>query len=115
MPILIPIDRTADDDSHFDLQVVLEETTYTLEFLWNERMQSWFMNIWDADEVINYAAGIRLVADYLLRQYTVDRTPPGDLALIDTATDDDLGIDPGFDDLGIRHQLYYYTAEEIGE
>jgi hypothetical protein len=103
----IPIDRTKDDASFFDLRASLDETVYTLEFRWNDRCASWFMSVWNAERSICYAAGLRLVCNWQLRKYTVDRVPPGDFLLLDTARDLDLGEDPGFDDLGNRHQLYY--------
>ena len=108
--IEIPIDRAIEDASFFDLQVNLEGSVYTLEFRWNDREQSWYMSIWDADQEIGYAAGIKLVSNWLLRKYTADKTPPGEFFLLDTAADVERAVDPGFDDLGNRHQLFYVMS-----
>lgn len=113
MAVLIPINRGVDDTGIFDLQTTLEGVTYTLEFRWNERCEAWFMSVWDVERVVPYALGVRLVADFWLSKYTVDRQPSGAFILVDTASPEGQGIDPGFDDLGSRHLLHYETLAEL--
>lgn len=97
---------------YFDLQVVLEGVTYTLEFRWNVRLGAWFMNIYDADGTTAILVGIRLVANYMLGAYNVGYGgPPGGFAAFDTSGQ---GLDPGLEELGDRVQLIYYTAAELG-
>src|SRR5690348_985948 len=108
MSLVIPVESTA---TFFDLQVTLEDATYTLEFRWNVRASAWFMNILDAEGVNMIRAGIRLVANFPLVPYCAVRTPPGVLALVDTSGANE---EAGRDDLGVRHQLFYWTSEELG-
>lgn len=112
--ILIGITREADDTAFFDLQATLDDVTYTLEFRWNDRLQAWFMNVYDAEGATPYQLGIRLVADWLLGQYISSRQPTGVFLALDTGAPDGEGQDPGFDDLGNRVQLYYVPRSELG-
>lgn len=125
MPILIPIDRTADDASRFTLQAQLDGATYTLAFRWNERTPrtaidgtvssgSWFMNVLDAEGVNALMVGIRLSVDYPTTKNIVGRTPPGSFVAVDSGAAIGNGVDPGFDDLGNRVKLFYYSAAEVG-
>lgn len=109
---LIPINRNADDASHFDLQAELDGTTYTLEFRWNVRMGAWFMNVLDAEGDAAHLVGARCVADYALPART-SRTPPGLFVFVDTGAAEGEGEDPGFDDLGSRVQLWYLPEAEL--
>lgn len=122
--VLIPITRDSDDASFFDLQVVLEDVTYTLEFRWNERATridgdgneaagAWFMNVFDAEGVTPLALSVRLVVDYPLAVVPVDREPPGIFFAIDTEGVIGEGVDPDFDDLGTRVQLHYATSDDL--
>ncbi len=106
----IPIERTTEDASFFDLQVQLDGVTYTLEFRWNVRCESWFMAIWDADHSFCYQAGLRLVSNWPLELHAADPVPNGNFFIIDTANDASMAEDPGFDDLGNRHVLFYESA-----
>lgn len=108
MSVIIPVESTA---NFFDLQVSLEDVVYTLEFRWNVRASAWFMNILDAEGENMIRAGLRLVANFPLVPYTAVRVPPGVLALVDTSGANE---DPGRDDLGVRHQLFYWTSTELG-
>lgn len=108
MSVVIPVQS---DASFFDLRVVLEDVTYTLEFRWIVRAQAWFMNILDAEGVNMIRAGLRIVADFPLWPYAATRTPPGAFVCVDTTGAQQ---DPGLDDFGTRHQLIYLTAEELG-
>lgn len=101
---------SGDPLSFFDVQVPLDNVTYTLEFRWNVRNLAWYLNVWDESEQTIYLAGQRLVAQYPLGAWLTGRNPPGALYVIDTSG---LGQDPGLSDLGIRHQLYYATAAEL--
>lgn len=108
MSVVLPVKS---DATFFDLQVTLEDVTYTLEFRWNVRASAWFMNILDAEGENMIRAGLRLVADFPLWPYGASRTPPGAFVCVDTTQQ---GQDPGLEDLGDRHQLLYLTAEDLG-
>lgn len=113
MAAIIPIARDVDDAAHFDLQAVLDEVTYTLEFRWNVRLGAWFMNVLDVEGEIAHLIGVRVVVDYPLAQHLVDRQPPGYFIALDTGAAEGEGQDPGFDDLGSRVQLWYVPEAEI--
>lgn len=113
MAVLVPILRDPDGASFFDLQVQLEGVTYTLEMRWNERMQAWFMNVLDSEGVTAFIVGARLCADWPIAQELVDRNPPGVFFLVDTAQPTGNGDEPGFGDLGNRHQLHYVPSDEL--
>ncbi len=108
MSVVIPL---RSDLPHFDLQVELEGTTYTLELRWNTRAEAWFLMVIDAQGETVIRSGLRVVADHPLRLYEADRQPPGLLVAADTSG---AGEDPGLHDLGARVQLFYFTAAELG-
>jgi hypothetical protein len=113
MAFLIPISRDADDVSHFDMQVTLDDVTYTLEFRWNNRISAWFMNVLDGDGEEARMLGLRCVVDFGIPQDIVDRSPPGLFVFVDTGSAVGQGEDPGFDDLGSRVQLWYIPEAEL--
>lgn len=108
MSVEIPVKSEA---AYYDLQVTLEDVTYTLEFRWNARLEAWFMNILDAEGVNVVRAGLRLVVSWPLAAYGAERKPPGAFVVVDTTGAEE---DPGLDDLGDRHQLLYYSSTELG-
>lgn len=110
---LIPINRRLDDASYFELQAVLDDVTYTIEFRWNVRLEAWFMSVLDAEGQVPYIVGQRCVVDYGIPQHLTQRTPPGLFLFIDTGAATGEGVDPGFDDLGSRVQLLYVPEDEL--
>jgi hypothetical protein len=108
MSVFIPIKS---DAAYYDLQVTLEDVTYTLEFRWNVRLEAWFMHILDAEGVNLIRAGLRLVVGWPLNAYAAARTPPGAFLLVDTTGADE---EAGLEDLGERHQLVYFSSTELG-
>lgn len=109
MALTIPLDPTL---THYDEQVTLDGTTYTLEFRWNTRASAWFMNVLteQADPVI---AGIRIVVDMPLGIRSSDtRRPKGLLFAVDTSGQ---RRDPGIDDFGTRVFLLYHPLAEARE
>lgn len=102
---IIPI---AGSDAHFDLDVELSGTVYTLQLLWNTRAGHWTLSIL-AYQGAPIVAGQVLRADWapILRQLDT-RLPAGRLLLVDTS---DEGRDPTEDDLGVRVLLVYDDGE----
>lgn len=113
MSVLIPIIREAGDIAFFDLQITLDEITYTLAFRWNVRLEAWFMTVLDFEGVTPLTPDIRLVVDYPLTQYISDRQPTGIFFAVDTEGVLGEGGDPGFDDLGNRVQMHYVPLSEL--
>jgi hypothetical protein len=89
----------------------LEGVTYLLDVHWNERDGAWYFDIYQADETpIRY--GIKVVLGALLGGRVVDEAmPPGYVIAADLSGE---GRDAGYDDLGDRVLVYYYTREELG-
>lgn len=113
MPITIPL---RNDLPHFDMQVVLDSVTFTLEFRWNTREECWYMDIMtESGEHINI--GIKFVVDHPLGMRTPDeRRPAGVLIAQDTSgqhADPSFSEATGFGDLGDRVQLLYFEAAEL--
>lgn len=112
MPLLIEIPLSQGAPlPFFDCQQPLDGVTYTLQIRWNVKFSSWFMNVLDEQSQTVYLAGIRLCADWPLAAYKAERTPPGCFVLRDTLGE---GADPDILSLGVRHQLRYFTAAELG-
>lgn len=112
MPVVIPL---RSDLPHFDLQVVLGDSVYTLELCWNSRERAWYMNVQTeaGDDIIN---GVKVVVDFPLARRSRDpRCPAGVLIAVDTSGE---SRDPRWDevlqvgDLGDRVQLLYFEPEE---
>lgn len=96
---------------NFDMQAALEGVTYTLSFRWNVRWNAWYLDVLDEAGDNYIVAGIKLVADWPLSTYTVDRQPPGAFITVDSTGQ---GVDAALTDLGVRVSLLYFTAAELG-
>lgn len=72
---------------------------------------SWFMDLLDSTGTVQILSGLRLVASWPLGKANTGRMPPGLFVVQDT---EGKGDDPGFDDLGARHRLIYFTSTELG-
>jgi hypothetical protein len=108
MPIQIP---TRSDLPFYDLQITLEDVTYTLEFRWNVRAEAYFMKVLDEEGVNILQGDMKLVANFPINAYTTGRQPPGVFVLVDTSG---LEEEPGEEDFGTRHKLLYFTEDELG-
>lgn len=100
--------------SFFDLQVTLDDVTYTIEVKWNVRMNAWFMHVFDAEGQIPLIQTLRLVVGppgvvWLINAYNTGG-PPGGFAVVDTSG---RGEDPDFEGFGTRWILKYLTRAEI--
>ncbi len=113
MALIIPITRTVDDASHFDQDVTVDGSNYTLRFDWNERLGAWFLTVLGADGETVCTPEQRLVCNWKIAKYLSNRDPEGFFVLADTANDFSRGVDPSFDDLGARHQLLYFSPGEL--
>lgn len=103
---VIPVDGA---DAHYDLDVDLGGTVYTLELAWNTRAAHWTVAIkeFQADDYI--VAGEVIRADWgLFKRHHDERLPAGTLMAIDMSEE---GRDPTEDDLGVRVLLVYDDGE----
>ncbi len=95
------------DLSSQTLSVSLDGVLYELGLHWNERAQSWSLDLFTIDGA-PLLLGVRLVPAWnLLWRGTDTRLPPGSLVLHDRTG---ANAAPGPDDLGVRHTLLYVSA-----
>lgn len=109
--VIIPIFQNISARFIFDIELAGE--LFRLEFAWNAREESWYMNIQDQNE--NYIlAGIKMVIKYkLLEQYRAyTNLPDGDFILWDLEQNSQNG-GVTFENLGKRYQLLFFSQEEI--
>lgn len=107
MPVSIPL---------FNLPVYREEVTldnvsYILDFIWNERTEQWALNLLQSDET-PIAEGIKLVLEYELFDVfkTLPNMPPGELFCVDN-TGEETKITRN--NLGDTVELVYVPEAEI--
>lgn len=107
MPVAIPC---RPDLTNYDMQIVLDNVSYTLEFQWNFREESWYMRVLTeaGDEI---QSNIKVVVEWSLGARCVDaRWPKGQFVAVDTTL---TATNPGIADLGDRVQLWYFTYAEV--
>lgn len=95
----------------FDMQVVLDSVTYTLELRWNKRAAAWFLTLWDETAATRLYASMKAVIAWPLNAYRSGAKLPGALILFDTSGQ---SLAPALADLGDRVRLYYITEADLG-
>lgn len=96
------------DLTHYDMQVVLDEISYTLEFRWNTREQAWYMSLGtEAGDPIR--SSIKIVVGFPIGGRLLNG-PPGRFLAFDTTNFD---RNPGIKDLGDRVMFIYFTQDEF--
>lgn len=113
MALLIPIQRTIDDASHFTQQATLDGVNYTIDFVWNERDNFWYTTILTEDGQSVCTPQQRLLCSYLGAKYLSNRVPAGFLLAVDGNAPFGQGVPPGYDDLGSRVQIFYVSPSEL--
>lgn len=104
---LIPLKAS---NASYQVETVLDGTSYILTVRWNFRESSWYLHIETTDGVVVVGSRKLVPGSRLLRYVVGTARPPGELVLVDTM---DAGGTPGFDDLGARYVLVYGTGEEM--
>lgn len=98
------------DVPHFTQQVILDGETFTLRCHYNEREDSWYLDLLDVEQN-PIVCGRKLVADWpLLHRSRHESLPPGQLYMVDVS---EVGEDPSLDDIGSRVILIYADEEEL--
>lgn len=100
--VIVPL---SSEDPQFSVGVSLDEVNYRLAFTWSTADESWYMRIYSEDGLTLLRGEKRMVCDYALNLWSATRVPAGLLILRDSSG---LGQDPGRDDLGERHKLWYF-------
>lgn len=99
------------DVSFYTYTAQLEGRTYRFVFSFNERSQSWYMDIAD-DNDLAIVQGQRLSNDFPLARSRDSRRPPGMFVCISLEDDNS---DPALADLGRRVKLLYFDEADIPE
>lgn len=108
---------------HYDFDTDIEDRTYIFDVQWNARDNvdpntgvargAWYFDVREQDGAA-IALGIKIVlGTYLGRRLNHPLFRRGVLLAIDTAGGEGRGRDAGFDDLGTRVIVKYYTTVEI--
>jgi len=95
--------------------VNLDGVNYRLRVWFNSRESTWYIDIFDQNEV-TIVGGIKLVPSvFLLTKYrSVTNLPAGNLFLFDSDQNDQSAV-LGLTDLGVRFTLLYFSAAEIAQ
>ncbi|MCC6811354.1 MAG: hypothetical protein IT381_28250 [Deltaproteobacteria bacterium] len=98
------------DHEYQEAEFQLDGETFRLLSRYNERVDSWFLSLYDAEGNAIHT-GRRVTVGNLMFPWLVsaDR-PSGQLIAIDSEDED---VDPGRDELGTRVVVYYFDAEEV--
>lgn len=96
-----------DRESNFEQQVTLDGVSYTLRFLWNARVQRYFVDLEEQDGT-RVATGRKVVADVpMFYRDTLDTLPEGDLWTI--TIEPTLGVDPGLRAFNVEAFIGYVS------
>lgn len=105
--IVIP---TRTDLTHYEFSQVLDGVSYVLEFRWNIREESWYLDI-RLDDGTRVASGVKIVTDWaLLRGVRSASRPLGEFVAFDTSGNRQ---DPKIDNLGSVVKLFYFDASGL--
>ncbi len=108
--IVIP---TSPGVPYFRQKTNLEGRDFVLDFSYNQRIERWYLSIFDEEET-PILRGLKLVANWpLLRHYRYDiRLPPGELMAL---TQDGSTAPPTLNELGPgkRAELVYIEAADL--
>lgn len=97
----------------YSLRTRLDGSDYTLEFTYSSRAQRFYLNLYDAEDVL-LLAGLKLVTGVLLLHFWHHKpgVPPGEIMVTSTTSDTS---SPSLNELGDgkRCLLTYYPAAEV--
>jgi hypothetical protein len=97
--------------ANYRFGTTLNNTAYVIDVRWNADDSSWYMDFFAEDGETVLATGIRIVlGTYLGRHKWVPPFTAGVFVAYDLSGQ---RKDPGFDDLGTRVVVRYFTAEEV--
>ena len=97
--------------SHYEFSTGFVGDEFVFNVRWNGRAESWFIDILARDRT-HIASGLKLVLGTLIGGRSTDpRFPQGVFQVIDLSGD---FRDAGFDDLGTRVIVYFYSNTELG-
>lgn len=97
------------NDPYYKYNIVLEDNSYTLEYLYVERNDSWYFSVVDSGG--NYLVkNEKLVTDYLMCSEYALSNLTGGFILTATSTSPQVNLRSNFRDLD-KYFTFYYTYE----
>lgn len=106
-PVVIPLEPSI---PWYRITAALGETSYIFDVKWNARDAAWYFDLLEIDET-PIAHGLKIVLGTLIgRRIKHPLFQQGVFAALDLTKQ---WRDAGFDDIGTRVQLRYYTAYAI--
>lgn len=108
MPVILPFKSGVGD---YKFTAILRDTEYNFRVRWNSREDAWFFDIKEPD-LTPIATGIKIVLGaYFAREITHPLFRDG--AMVCRVPHGDDRREPGFDDMGGRVQVWYFTRAEV--
>ena len=109
MPTFIPC--APGGTASWTQQTALDGVVYQLTFDWFQRDGHWRFTLADVQGMAIRSGAVLVTGGSLLRGMVDTRRPAGEIVVIDMTGAEDL--DPGFNDLGSRFMLVYFTAADL--
>lgn len=103
----LPINQ---EGPHFGFTTELDQVSYGCTFRWNDRDDCWRLDFADGNGDPIISGRKVLTSQSLLASSSDPRLPKGVLVAIDSGGQN---LNPGFEDLGRRVQLVYFSADEL--
>jgi len=95
---------------NFRVNTVLEGTEFIFDVRWNGRDSAWYMDLLDVDGDL-IRAGMKIALGSPMGIRVADaRFPDGLFSPSDLSNS---GVDAGFDDLGVRVVVFFFTNAEL--
>lgn len=96
----------------YDFSTVLDGETFGFTVYWNARDEAWYFDLFAEDETpIRY--GVKIVLGSPLGRRTVNPAFPNGIMLAQDLSGEER--DAGFDDLGTRVVVYFFTPDDLTE
>lgn len=93
--------------TNYKFQTNLDGAVFDLQLFWNNRSQSWFLSLYDAQGAAIFEGKKVVAGASFLDRIQNDDAPAGTLLAFDTTG---AGHKPGLQELGRRVKLFYVEA-----
>jgi hypothetical protein len=108
--ITFELDKTEEDGTRLEVVTELTGVGFTIELRWFDRLQGWYLYLFDAADAPLVVAQRMAVNTYALLDLVDERLPVGKLALVDET---ESGTECDFENLGQDCQLVYSEPDEV--
>lgn len=97
-------------DPNYRFSTALGDATYIFDVRWNESDSAWYFDMLEVDETPIVTGAKIVLGTYFGRRSTHPFFISNILTAVDTGADN---LDPGYDDLGTRVEIWHYTTDEL--